>query len=334
MATEAERPPMDADAYLRLLGREREPAALDTLRLAMNTATERMSKRRGIADEVAASWHTGWDYWEAVTFALEQNGLHLLKRTGVDDDHSKMRDALSLLHSSATLTFHEIGALLKAGLWAGAAARWRALHEVTVTAAVIAAAGVPTAERYLDHGFVVQTRRLSEYMETHGRGPVPPAELAVRTQQSEELSARHTDPDAGVNFHGLYGWAAHLMRFGKKGKRIPPTFIELEKLAGLEDLRLLVGSAHGLVHNDSGGVLTAVVVESERWAMGPVPSFTATVARPALITIQHSVTATHGGFEPELNAFAQVIGLMGVAAMELAAQGAASFERPSQAPTT
>lgn len=328
MARDADPPRMTADGHLRLLEREREPMAVDTLRLARSTAGGRAGKRAELADSIAATWRAGWDYWDAVTFALEQNGLRLLERTAVEDDHSKMRDALSLLHSSATHTFHEIGVLLRAGLWAGAAARWRALHEVTVTAAVIAAAGVPTAERYVDHGFVVQTRRLSEYMETHGRGPVGPVELSNRTKRSAELSERHAVPDAGVSFREPYGWAAHLMPVRKKGKRVPPTLLRLEELAGLQDLRLLVGSAHGLVHNDSGGVVTAVVVEPGQRALGPVARFTETVARPALISVQHSVAATHGGFEPELNDFARLIGLFAASTAELAAQGAAAFERP------
>lgn len=334
MASDPNPPSMTADAYMRLLEREREPTALDTLRLARSTAAKRAAARTELSDGIAAAWPAGWDYWDSVTFALEQNGLHLLKRTSVEDDHSKMRDALSLLHSSATLTFHEIGVLLRAGLWAGAAARWRALHEVTVTATVIAAAGVPTAERYLDHGYVVQTRRLAEYMETHGRGPVSAVELSIRTERSEKLSGRHTEPDSGVSFREPYGWAAHLMPFGKKGKRVPPTFVRLEELAGLNDLRLLVGSAHGLVHNDSGGVVTAVLVESGQWALGPTPQFTETVARPALISIRHSVLATHGGFEPELNDFARLIGLFATSTAELAAQGVVAFERPAESTAT
>src|SRR5271165_6398888 len=57
---------------------------------------------------------------------------------------------LTLIHSSATVTLYEIRTLLLEGLWAGAAARWRALHELTVTAVLVARGGGAIARRYLN----------------------------------------------------------------------------------------------------------------------------------------------------------------------------------------
>lgn len=325
MTTEPSNTAGRAEAY-QLLLRETDSAAWDTLRLARDSRPRRDAQRRELCEGIGSRWTVGWDYWDAVTFALQQNGLHLLKRSAIEDDHSKMREALLLLHCSATVTFQEIGALLQGGLWAGAAARWRALHEVAVTASVIAASGTATAERYLDHGYVVQTRRLSEYMQAHGRGPVDTAELAVRIERSEAISLRHTTPDLGVRFRDSYGWAAPLMPMGKKDKRVPPSFDRLEDLADLKDLRLLVASAHGLVHNDAAGVITAVLADPGHWALGPVPSFTETVARPALITIQRAVATTHGAFEPELNDFARLLGMFASVTIALGRHGVEAFE--------
>jgi hypothetical protein len=329
-------PPDDHDtafeAYRRLLEREAEPAAQDTLRLALESRGRRQAGADKTRASIAGQWSVGWDYWDAVTYALQQNGLHMLERSSVEDAHSKVRDALLLLHCSATLTFQEVGTLLREGFWAGAAARWRALHEVAVTALLISQSRPDLAERYLDHGHVVQTRRLSEYMTAHGRGPVGSVELATRASRSQELIEHHTMADQGISFSAPYGWATPLMPLGKKGRRIPPTFEKLEELAGLKGLRLLVATAHGLVHNDSGGVVTSVVMESQQWTLGPLPRFVETVARPALISVQHAVASTHLGFEPDFNDTARLLGLLATTTNRLAAYGIASFETP--APST
>jgi hypothetical protein len=63
-------------------------------------------------------------------------------------------------HAGALQRDHALGesrCLAVAGYWVGAAARWRGLHELAVTARLIAESGSKIAQRYLDHGFVVQT---------------------------------------------------------------------------------------------------------------------------------------------------------------------------------
>ena len=68
------------------------------------------------------------------------------------------------------MTLHEIATLLQAGLWSGAAGRWRALHELAVTGTVLATSGSAIAGRFLDHSFVVQTKRLRAFQLAHGGG--------------------------------------------------------------------------------------------------------------------------------------------------------------------
>ncbi len=331
MAAGEEQDPADRlEAYQRFLVRQREPSARDTLRIARDTRLKREAQEQATTDAVESRWQDGWAFWDSVTFSLQQNGLHMLERSGTEDGHSPMREALLLLHFSATITFQEIRALLRAGYWAGAAARWRALHEVTVTSVVVAQGGVEVAKRYLDHGYVVQTRRLAEYMDAHNRGPVSATELEERRRRSDDLVEQHSLSDQSASFRNAYGWAAPLMPKGKNQRRIPPSFDRLERIAGLSQHRLLVATAHGLVHNDSGGVLTAVVAQPTEWALGPIHHFIDTVARPALLSVQHAVPATHFGFEPDLNDFARLLGLFGTTTVTLATQAFAAFEQPNE----
>lgn len=269
----------------------------------------------------------GWECFDAIIYAMQQNGLIMLKRDEeTDDSHSEVRFALALIHCSSTTVLYEIRTLLLEGLWSGAAARWRALHELTVAAKLVAEGGSSIARRYLKHGFVVQTERLLKYWETHRRGPVALDELLRRQDECARLIAELTLPDEHRrSFRDSYGWAAHLMPVAASGRRIPPTFDRLEQLAGFANLRLLVSGAHGLVHADPAGVATSVLVAPDAWALGPVPDFTETVARPALMSAMNCIGATHLGFECEMNEFAQVIGVLAAAAMKLAGAGVTAF---------
>lgn len=253
----------------------------------------------------------------------------MLLRRGdqVKDGHSPKRDALTLLHCAAVLQLLEIRQLLRVGLWTGAAARWRSLHEVAVTAKILASHSVSTAQRYIDHAFIVQTRRLGEYQDRHGVGPVGKDELDERRQRVDETLQKYADP-AEASFGESYGWAADLMPWTRKGdKRQRPTLERLEQMVGLDDLRLLVFSAHGLVHSDSAGVVTSVLAgEPGDWILGPQARHVETVARPTMGTIQHIVAAVHGGFECEAGEFTDLLTLLGAALVRIASWAVEAFE--------
>ena len=281
--------------------------------------------RRNIKDKYAEAW----DCFDAVIFSMQQNGLLMLGRMDEvgEDDHSDVRTALSLIHSSATVTLYEIRTLLLEGLWAGAAGRWRALHELTVTAVLVARGESVIARRYLDHGFVTQTERFTRF---HARGPLSLDELRRRQAKSKTLIESSTLPDQRGSFKDPYGWAAPLMPFASRGKRREPSLPELEKLAELDDYRELVFSAHGLAHTDSGGVMAASLFGPGQYVMGPIDAFTSTVARPTLISASRCIAATHLGFENEINRFGQLLGLLASGAMELASRAINAFPLDNQ----
>lgn len=312
--------------FQRMIRQKSRAMADDILAMSKDDEVQRETYRR-LRNEIRAENAQAWDYFDAVIFSMQQNGLIMLQRMDEvgEDDHTDSRTALSLIHASATVTLCEIRALLLEGLWAGAAARWRALHELTVTAMLVTDGGSGIARRYLDHGFVVQTDRFARFYERHARGPLSEAALRQRQRKSQIIVERSTLPNQHGSFKDQYGWATPLMPLDRNGKRKRPTFPDLEKLAQLDFYRELVFGAHGLAHTDSGGVTAMSLHGPGVYAFGPVNAFTATVARPSLLSIVHCIGSTHFGFENTLNESAQLLGLLAGGAMDLASQGAEEF---------
>ena len=116
-----------------------EESAYDIIRLSTEANPATAQRVESVRDDVRNKWTCAWELFDACVFAGQQNGAILLRRSGrAKDEYAPVRDALILIHCAGVLTMQEIGALCKAGLWAGGAARWRALHELAVTATVIA----------------------------------------------------------------------------------------------------------------------------------------------------------------------------------------------------
>jgi len=319
-------------ARFQRLIRQKSRAMADDI-LAISKQDERRRETfRQLRNDIREQNTEAWDYFDAVIYSMQQNGLIMLQRMDEvgEDDHSDSRTALSLVHAGATLTLCEIRTLLLEGLWAGAAARWRALHELTVTAVLVAAGGTSIARRYLDHGFVVQTERFARFYDRHARGPLPEATLRRRRIRSQIIIERSTLPNQHGSFKDQYGWATPLMPLDRNGKRQKPTFPELEKLTQLDFYRELVVTAHGLAHTDSGGVTAMSLHGPGIYAFGPVNAFIATVARPSLESIIHCIGSTHLGFEDSINESAQLLGLLASGAMDLARRGADMFPLDDQ----
>lgn len=317
--------------FQRLIRQHSRGMADDILAMSKEDESQRELYRK-LRNDIREENAEGWDYFDAVIFSMQQNGLLMLRRMDEvgEDDHSDSRSALSVIHASATVILCEIRALLIEGLWAGAAARWRALHELTVTSKLVARGGDSIARRYLDHGFVVQTERFARFYDQHARGPIPETSLRKRQAKSQLIIARSTLPNQHGSFKDQYGWAAPLMPVDRNNKRKKPTFPDLEKLAELDFYRELVYTAHGLAHTDSGGVTAIALLGDGAYALGPVNAFISTVARPSLQSIVHCIAATHLGFEDSFNETAQHLGLLASGAMDLASRGAESFPLEDQ----
>jgi hypothetical protein len=197
--------------------------AHDTLSSAADSREKRRADAAEVSQAIRERWSEGLAALDAVIFAMGQNGLMMLKRldevdaADPNDSHQTVRVVLALQQFNALIVLQEIQVLLQAGFWSGGAARWRALHEATVTARVIAEGDAALAQRYLDHGFVVQTRRLAAYFDEHGVGPVAHAELASRSKKAAALEQTQDVSDASSKFCEPYGWAIPLMATNATG---------------------------------------------------------------------------------------------------------------------
>lgn len=115
--------------------------AQDTLKSATASREERSAAAGVVAAKITETWGDGLACLDAVTFAMGQNVLMMLKRLDEIDEsqhdaHQPVRVVLALPQFNALLVLQEFGVLLGAGFWSGAAARWRALHEAAVTARI------------------------------------------------------------------------------------------------------------------------------------------------------------------------------------------------------
>ena len=143
-------------------------------------------------------WRTAFDHletlWHVATELGEMNGLELQASGEVDGD--LVMTALANLFPKALLITGEIICLLRDGYPDGALARWRSLHEVTVTAMYIRKNGHAVAMGYLA-SFHFAARRAAHQLVEHAdrSGIEPPAgeELAAldaRCKAAKKLLGR------------------------------------------------------------------------------------------------------------------------------------------------
>ncbi|MBZ4488085.1 DUF5677 domain-containing protein [Microbacterium sp. cx-55] len=301
--------------------------AEDFLQLGRESRARREAKEADVAERIAHLWARGWTVFDAVVAAMEQSAALMFDRSEIEDNHAPTREALMLIQSASTLTLREIQVLLRAGYLSGASARWRALHELAVTAILVAEGGPDIAQRYLDHGIMTQFVRLEEfYRQPHPEAPSD-EERAERLTLVRDLTAKHTLADETIAFGRPYGWATPLMPRRRDGKFHEPSFTRLETAARQADMRLLVQhGAHGHVHHDAGAVRTAVLVGGTKLIAGPRDDEIPSVAVPALRTVVSVAAATHMGFEPEFSEFGKLISLTAASIADLSMRGVDEFK--------
>jgi Family of unknown function (DUF5677) len=221
---------------------------------------------------------------------------------------SYVLESLADLPAQACRVALEVHALLDNGLPGGAQARARTLHELAVTACVIAdnAANTDIVLRYRDHHVVDQAKDAEAYQlycATLGQEPLDSHELEDIFAHRAEAIARY-----GKAFKGQYGWAAELLGIER------PTFTHLEKRAGLDHLRPFYRWACHAVHAGSrGAVLNTVVFRGERLRLaGYTNAGLADPGHQALISLQQATAALVGRrtHVPTLDHLIQVRALM------------------------
>jgi hypothetical protein len=138
-------------------------------------------------------------------------------------------DVVVRLHAKGCLISKEILALLKNGYADGAHARWRALHEISVTAMFLAKHGAEATQSYIDFEFVEAYKgatQLNMYEVRLNANGFNSEELTSFRKQYERVVEKH-----GKEFGKRYGWARPFLPKGN------PTFFALEEAVGLDHWR-------------------------------------------------------------------------------------------------
>jgi hypothetical protein len=145
------------------------------------------------------------------------------------------------LHARGCQVFNEIIVLLSNGFADGADARWRTLHEITVTSLFIHKHGPDTATRYIDHDHVERANAAEEYQEHHQRlgfAPLDPGDVQKALRRRAAVIAKYDKYFAKPN-----GWAAAAL-----GSKERIGLVDLEQAVDLEHWRPLYSLASYNVH--------------------------------------------------------------------------------------
>lgn len=155
-------------------------------------------------------------------------------------------DVITRLHARSCQVTEEVIILLETGFADGAMARWRTMHEISVTADFIARHGNDCARRYKDHQIVESHKGAQEYELIHaklGYEAIPVEELTKIRAEYDRVLQKY-----GQSFVGQYGWAAKDLGMKK------PTFKDIEKSVGIDHLRGHYRMASHGVHANPKGI--------------------------------------------------------------------------------
>jgi len=205
------------------------------------------------AAELERTWGTGIS-----SLDLVRKAAVYLNQRAVDGWPSSVDEprlpALLRVHGRSIVIGGEIVALLRAGYPSGAIARWRALHECTVIAAVLHDSGEATSRRYLAHQWVELAALAEAGMIAGARGRQSRDERrfvdGLRSQR-EAVVAAH-----GTEMLSDYGWAAKALR------NPTPRFADLERRARSRRRRPLYKLANKHVHASAGGEWLAMTTRA------------------------------------------------------------------------
>ena len=184
-----------------------------------------------IRQSIAAKWSAAFDGLRLLVALCVQEGeafnfAHLRAKRPRERDQ-----AIARLHIRACRIAEEMILLLEHGHTEGAQARWRTMHEVAVTATLIAEGGDPLAQRYFDHEAVEKKKALDD----HRRAAAAVGERGTSYQHGRAIEGEFAAAirKYGKPFQGMYGWAS-----GQLGLPENPQFHHLQDVAGSLGLKL------------------------------------------------------------------------------------------------
>ncbi|WP_299189706.1 DUF5677 domain-containing protein [uncultured Psychrobacter sp.] len=202
----------------------------------------------GFVNRNIERWKNGFDALEILIIVCSEAAGELnntYAELAVQEQNVKF-GLIVRLHARACHISSEILWLLKGGFADAAHARWRALHEVAVTAMFLLDHANEVSTRYCDHEVIESYKAMVQYKKYQSR-------LSIEGFSEEELIECKAARDEAINkygkdFKGNYGWAAEALN--KK----TPNFFDLEEAVNLDHLRPYYKWASQNIHANIHGI--------------------------------------------------------------------------------
>lgn len=191
---------------------------------------ERRMLHEGFVDRNYTRWKEALDTLEILIEVCSEAGEANVQRLGANElIHDHRFGALMRLHAKGCLVAREIFCLLLNGFPDGAHGRWRALHEIAVTAMFLGKCDEETVEKYFQHVHVENYKGAIMHKKYESR-------LQEKGHNDEELATLKGWHDAvvekyGVDFKNSYGWAESFLN----KRRV--NFLDIEEFVGLDHWR-------------------------------------------------------------------------------------------------
>jgi hypothetical protein len=217
------------DLVENLAGRIAEGMASST-REQWHDGDDASAQREDLRRRILSTWKEPFDLTRMLVALCVQHGDEFnqkLLKSRRSAPPLKLQ-VLARLHIRACRIASEMILLLENGFTEGAQARWRTMHEVVVSATIIASGDDVLARRYVDYEAVERKKALDDLRRAPGEKPKLPSGLAA------EIVAAHDRvlKNYGSSFRGMYGWAA-----GQCGISQQPQFYDLQRAAGSLSLK-------------------------------------------------------------------------------------------------
>jgi hypothetical protein len=232
------------------------PDLVNSLRDSLATSSQQMLNERRIqfasfTERNEIRWKEAFDLLETHIAICTESGESInneYRPEAVKNNDLKF-DLLVRNHARSCHIANEILCLLKNGFADAAHARWRALHEVNVTAMFIEKHGQECAKRFYFHDLIDSYDGMKEHQKYENRLQEKAPEQVIIDQYKLEYD--NAIQEFGKGFECHYGWAAYI--FPNRGARTVG-FATLEKDVGLDHMRPYYKWASQNVHAGSKGM--------------------------------------------------------------------------------
>jgi hypothetical protein len=248
-------------------------------------------QQRGFDRRLRKHWGKALDLYRMIVVCAEDAGREFdeVRRAAAVEQQDLIFEALTGLHARACRVALEVGHLLSGGFPLGALARNRTLHELAVTAMILADYGrrdehPDLAERFILHEVVMSYADAVIFQancEALGAEPLSDEDIAAMKKNHDTLIERY-----GPTYARQYGWAV-----GLDGPN--PTFRDLERFASVSHMRGHYRWASHEVHADAKGWAANRRERGDvRYMMtGPMNFDLAEPAQMALISLYQSTVS-------------------------------------------